>query len=126
MLCGRDIVRRNEQKDKKKYPDVTKIINLVYVLTFFILVDLTATLYWIANDLGHEANPIMNFFLAYSPLLCVIAKLGLSGVGIFILYYFRKRFTETIFKILLALNLVYIAIFVYHLWGLLFLLFSTI
>jgi len=105
---------------------VRKIVNLVYVLTFFILVDLTATLYWVANDLGHEANPLMNLFLEYSPLLFVIAKLGLSGVGIFILYYFRKRFTKAIFKILVGLNLVYISIFVYHLWGLLFLLVSTI
>lgn len=103
-----------------------KIVRLVYILTVFILIDLTATIYWVANDLGHEANPIMAFFLEISPLLFVIAKLGLSGVGIWILYFFRKRFTKKIFKILLGLNLIYIAIFVYHLWGLLFLLFSTI
>ena len=75
-----------------------KIVNLVYVLTVLILIDLTATLYWVLNDLAHEANPIMDFFLQYSPLLFVIAKLGLSGVGIWILYYFRKRFKNTIFK----------------------------
>ena len=103
-----------------------KIVRLVYIVTVFILIALTATIYWVANDLGHEANPIMAFFLEISPLLFVIAKLGLSGVGIWILYFFRERFTEKIFKILLGLNLVYIAIFVYHLWGLLFLLFSTI
>ena len=102
-----------------------KIARLAYVLVIFILVDLTATIFWIANDLGHEANPIMAFFLEISPLLFVVAKLGLSGVGIWILYYFRKRFTNTIFHILLFLNLVYIAIFVYHLWGVLFLLVAT-
>jgi hypothetical protein len=102
-----------------------KIVRLVYILMIFILIDLTATIYWIANDLGHEANPIMAFFLEISPLLFVIAKLGLSAVGIWILYFFRRRFTATIFKILLALNLVYISLFVYHLWGLLFLLFTT-
>ena len=103
-----------------------KIVRLVYILTIFILIDLTATIYWVANDLGHEANPIMAFFLEVSPLLFVIAKLGLSAVGIWILYYFRKRFRASILKILLALNLVYIAVFVYHLWGVLFLLFLTI
>jgi hypothetical protein len=102
-----------------------KIVRLVYILTVFILIDLTATIYWIANDLGHEANPIMAFFLEISPLLFVIAKLGLSGVGIWILYFFRERFTKTIFKVLLGLNLVYISIFVYHLWGLVFLLLTT-
>ena len=103
-----------------------KIVRLAYVLAIFILIDLTATIFWVANDLGHEANPIMAFFLEVSPLLFVIAKLGLSAVGIWILYFFRKRFTDTIFRVLLGLNLVYIAIFVYHLWGALFLLFSTI
>ena len=102
-----------------------RIVRLVYILTIFILIDLTATIYWVANDLGHEANPIMAFFLEISPLLFVIAKLGLSGVGIWILYFFRQRFTKTIFHTLLALNLVYISVFVYHLWGLLFLLLAT-
>jgi hypothetical protein len=102
-----------------------KIVRLAYILTIFILIDLTATLYWIANDLGHEANPIMAFFLEISPLLFVIAKVGLSTVGIWILYYFRKKFTVVIFKVLLGLNCVYIAIFIYHLWGLLFLMMST-
>ena len=102
-----------------------KIVRLAYVLTIFIFIDLTATIYWIANDLGHEANPIMAFFLDISPVLFVVVKLGLSGAGIWILYYFRKRFTKTIFRILLFLNLVYISVFVYHLWGLLFLLLAT-
>ena len=102
-----------------------KIVRLVYVLTIFILIDLAATIYWVANDLGHEANPIMAFFLEISPLLFVIAKLGFSAIGIWILYFFRSRFTTTIFRILLGLNLVYISVFVYHLWGLLFLLMTT-
>jgi hypothetical protein len=67
----------------------------------------------------------MAFFLEISPLLFVIAKLGLSGVGIWILYFFRERLTKTIFKVLLGLNLVYISIFVYHLWGLVFLFLTT-
>ncbi|MAH51271.1 hypothetical protein CMI37_35970 [Candidatus Pacearchaeota archaeon] len=103
-----------------------KIVNLVYVLTFFILVDLIATLYWVVNELGTEANPIMNFFLSCSPLLFVVAKLGLSAGGVYILYFFRNRFKDTIFKSLVALNLIYISVFVYHLWGLLFLISTTI
>ena len=102
-----------------------QIVRLVYILTVLILIDLIATLYWVTNGLASEANPLMDFFLEYSPVLFVIAKLGLSGVGVWILYYFRKRFRNTIFKVLLGLNLVYIAVFVYHLWGLLFLIVST-
>jgi hypothetical protein len=101
------------------------IVRLVYILAVLILIDLTATLFWVSHGLATEANPIMDFFLQYSPLLFVVAKLGLSGVGVYILYYFRKRFKDRIFKILLGLNLVYLAVFVYHLWGVLFLLVST-
>tara|TARA_R110002020_G_scaffold29001_2_gene91825 strand:- start:1121 stop:1438 length:318 start_codon:yes stop_codon:yes gene_type:complete len=103
-----------------------QIVRLAYILAIFILIDLTATIFWIANDIAEEANPFMAFLLEISPLLFVIAKLGLSAVGIWILYYFRKRFTTAIFRILLFLNLTYITVFVYHLWGALFLLFSTI
>ena len=102
-----------------------QIVTLVYVLTFLILVDLTATIYWIANDLASEANPLLNFFLGASPALFVIGKLGMSAAGVLVLYTFRKRFTKFIFKSLVFLNLVYISVFVYHLWGLLFLVFTT-
>tara|TARA_B100000029_G_scaffold311698_1_gene304219 strand:- start:68430 stop:68747 length:318 start_codon:yes stop_codon:yes gene_type:complete len=103
-----------------------KIVRLAYILAIFILIDLTATICWVAYDLGQEANPIMAFFLDVSPLLFVLAKLGLSAAGIWILYFFRKRFTKVIFRALLVLNFIYISVFVYHLWGLLFLLFTTI
>ena len=33
------------------------IVRLACILTILILFDLTATIYWIANDLGVEANP---------------------------------------------------------------------
>ncbi len=98
-----------------------KFVRLTYLLTIFILFDLTATIYWVSNDLGHEANPIMAFFLDVSPLLFVLVKLGLSAGGIGILYYYRKRFSRKIFHILIALNLVYAVLFAYHLWGVLFL-----
>ena len=101
-----------------------KVIKLIYTLVIFILIDLTATIFWLANGLASEANPVMAYFLDISPLLFVIAKLGLSALGIWILYYFRKRFTSIIFQILLLLNLVYIVISIYHLYGVLFFLFN--
>ena len=101
-----------------------KVIRLTYTLVIFILIDLTATIFWLANGLASEANPVMDYFLDISPLLFVIAKLGLSAIGIWILYYFRKRFTSIIFQILLLLNLVYIVISIYHLYGVLFFLFN--
>ena len=88
----------------------------------------TATAYGAPKNcaISFSKSAIILKDIPLSPLLFVIAKLGLSAVGIWILYFFRKRFTETIFRILLGLNVVYISVFVYHLWGLLFLLFTTI
>ena len=102
------------------------IVRLVYFLTILIIFDLTATLFWINKGLATEANPIMDFFLEYSPLMFVLAKLGLSTAGIYILYFFRKKFKRKVFNVLLALNVIYLLVFVYHLWGALFLIFSTI
>ena len=103
-----------------------KIARLVYFLSILIIVDLTATLFWIKSGLATEANPVMDFFLQHSPVLFVITKLGLSGAGLYILYFFRKRFKRKVFYILLILNLIYLIVFGYHLWAALFLLFSTI
>ena len=100
-----------------------KIVNLAYVLTILILVDLIATLYWVHSGLATEANPLMNFYFEQSSFLFIFIKLGLSFSGISILYFFRKRFRKVILNILLGLNFIYIAVCLYHLYGMLFLLF---
>ncbi len=103
-----------------------KIARLVYFLSILIIIDLTATLFWVRNGLATEANPVMDFFLQHSPILFVLTKLGLSVGGLYILYFFGKRFKRKVFYILLILNLIYLIVFGYHLWAALFLLFSTI
>ena len=50
-----------------------RIVKLVYILAFLILVDLTATLFWVQNGLATEAYPIMDFFLQAAPILFVLA-----------------------------------------------------
>jgi hypothetical protein len=102
-----------------------KIVNLVYILTILIFIDLTATLFWVHGGLATEANPIMNFFFEQSSFLFVFIKLGLSFTGIYILHSFRKRFRKIILRSLLGLNFVYVSICIYHLWGMFFLLFKT-
>jgi len=99
-----------------------KIVNLAYILTVLIFIDLTATLFWVHAGWATEANPLMNFFLKSSPIFFVLAKLGLSFTGIYILYIFRRRFRKTILNILLGLNCVYVAVCIYHLLAMRFLL----
>tara|TARA_R100000664_G_scaffold2692_1_gene6523 strand:- start:1622 stop:1939 length:318 start_codon:yes stop_codon:yes gene_type:complete len=102
-----------------------KVVNLAYILTILIFIDLVSTLYWVNAGLATEANPIMNFFFEQSSLLFTCVKLGLSFGGILILYLARKRFRKAILNILLGLNFVYIAICGWHLWGMLFLVSQT-
>ena len=103
-----------------------KIVTLLYILTILTFVDLIATLFWIYGGWATEANPMMDFFLSYSSLSFVAAKLGLSFSGIYILYHFRKRFKTIILNVLLGLNLIYITLCAYHLLGMVFLLRTTI
>ncbi len=67
-----------------------------------------------------EANPLMKYYFDNSGLSFTLAKLGLSFTGIYALYYFRKDFKKMIFRAFLILNAVYLVVFLYHLYGLLF------
>jgi hypothetical protein len=102
-----------------------KVVNLAYILTILIFIDLTATLFWVHGGLATEANPIMNFFLTTSSLGFVVAKLGFSFTGVYILFVFRKKLRLVVLNSLVVLNLIYLAVCGYHLWGMLFLLFKT-
>ena len=102
-----------------------KIVNLAYILTVLIFIDLTATLFWIHGGLATEANPIMNFFFKQSSFLFVFVKLGCSFTGIYFLYSHRKRFRKIILRAMVGLNFIYVGVCMYHLWGMLFLLFKT-
>lgn len=102
-----------------------KIVNLAYILTVLILFDLIATLYWVHSGLATEANPLMNFYFEQSSFLFIFVKLALSFSGLSILYFFRTRFRKIILHTLLGLNIIYIGVCIYHLWGMLFLLFQT-
>jgi len=97
------------------------VVNLAYILTIMVFIDLISTLYWVNTGLATEANPIMNFFFEQSSVLFTLVKLGISFSGILILYFLRKRFRKIILSILLGLNFIYISVCMYHLWGMLFL-----
>jgi hypothetical protein len=99
-----------------------RIVKLSCILAILIFIDLVATLFWVHAGWAVEANPVMDFFLKFSPLLFVLGKLGLSFTGIYILYVLRTRFRKTILNILLGLNLIYATVCLYHLLAMLFLL----
>jgi len=93
------------------------ILFLLHCLVVFIFLDLIGTLFWVTAGLAEEANPFMDFFLTYSPLMFAAVKLGLSFTGIYVLYLFRKRFRKTIFYACLGLTLVYLLVAMEHIRG---------
>ena len=104
---------------------IRKIHILSSLLIVLILIDLVATIYWIASGSATEANPIMNYYLKHSILAFAIAKLSISFFSLSVLLKFKKRFKHFIFRSLFALTLVYAAVFGWHITGLLFLVFQT-
>ena len=102
-----------------------KVVNLAYILTILIFLDVLLTLYWVNAGLATEANPIMDFFFKQSSIIFTCAKLGMSFGGILILYCARTKFRKAVLNILLGLNFIYIAICGWHLWGMLFLMSQT-
>ena len=93
------------------------ILLLLNCLVFFIFVDLVGTIIWVTGGMAVEANPIMDYFLRYSPVLFAVVKLGLSFIGIYVLYLFRRRFRKIIFYSSFALTLIYLMVALHHLKG---------
>ena len=93
------------------------ILLLLNCLVFFIFLDLVATLCWVTFGLAEEANPLMNFFLKYSPVLFAAVKLALSFTGIYVLYLFRRRFRKIILYSSLILTFIYMLVALHHLQG---------
>jgi len=102
---------------------IRKIHTLSYILVFLILTDLLATIYWISTGAATEANPILNYYLGHSIVLFASVKLFISFASLSILLKFKKRFKHFIIKALFILSLIYVGVFVWHITGLLFLVF---
>lgn len=93
------------------------ILFLLNTLVVLIFIDLIGTLSWITIGIAEETNPLMDFFLKFSPLLFASVKLVMSFMGVYVLYLFRKRFSKTIFYSSLALTLIYMMVALHHING---------
>jgi hypothetical protein len=100
---------------------IRKIHILSSILIFLILTDLLATIYWVSTGQAVEANPILYYYLEHSILLFAAVKLFISFASLSILLKFKKEFKHFIFKILFALNLIYVGVLAWHISGVLFL-----
>ena len=81
------------------------------------LIDLVATMIWLTTGIATEANPIMNYFLAFSLPHFAIAKLLLTFAGVTILHLFRTKRNNLIFTASMILVAVYSVLTCWHVAG---------
>ena len=100
---------------------IRKIHTLSCLLIALVLLDLIATIYWVASGQAIEANPLLYYYLEQSIVLFASVKLFLSFASLSILLRFKQILKHFIFKVLFALNLIYVGVLGWHITGLLFL-----
>lgn len=86
------------------------IVAVILVLNLF---DAVATLVWLEMGMAVEANPVMEYFLRYGPVLFVTIKLGLVSGGTLFLWHQRER-PLAVVAIFIAF-LAYYLLMLYHL-----------
>lgn len=86
------------------------IVGVTIVLN---VVDAILTLIWIFMGFAEEANPLMALLLDVHPVLFVLGKLTLVGLGTIVLWRLRRRAAAVV--AIFAVFLTYYAIILYHL-----------
>lgn len=64
------------------------IVKVILVLN---LVDAVFTLIWVGSGLATEANPLLRELVHHHPVVFVLAKVGLVGLGSLLLWRLRRR-----------------------------------
>ena len=86
------------------------IIGGVLVLN---LLDAGLTVLWVHADLADEANPLIRHLVEEHPIVFVVAKMALVGLGTGLLWMRRHRPAAVVG--IFAVFLVYYALLLYHL-----------
>jgi hypothetical protein len=86
------------------------IVVVIFALNVF---DALMTIHWVLSGQANEANPLMDHVLEDSPGLFMVIKLGLVGLGSWLLWRLRHRAGAVIGIFLLFV--VYYVLFLYHL-----------
>jgi hypothetical protein len=79
------------------------------------LLDAMFTIFYIRSGVAVESNPLMDQALTASPVLFMIAKLGLVSLGVMLLWRLRDHRAARFG--LVATSTVYMTLLVYHLSG---------
>jgi hypothetical protein len=77
------------------------------------LADALLTLHWVSKGMAVEANPLLARLVVDSPVLFVIAKMSLVGLGSVLLWRNRQRASAVV--AIFAAFIVYYLLLLYHL-----------
>jgi len=92
-----------------------KYKKLASLLTILVFIDCTATIAWVASGLAYEVNPAMCFLISKSYLLFAIVKLTGSFLSILLIYYFRIKLKDCVYRALAGISIIYFLVCLYHL-----------
>lgn len=65
-----------------------QIVRWILILN---VLDATLTIYWVFTGQAKEANPLMDTLITTHPVLFVIVKCALVGMGSWLLWRYKKR-----------------------------------
>ncbi|MDJ0807350.1 MAG: DUF5658 family protein [Gammaproteobacteria bacterium] len=89
-----------------------KFKGLIFVLILLNVLDGTLTIAWIETGRAVEINPLMNMLIGVHPLLFMVIKILLVGLGAMLLWRFRDRAVALV-SLYLCIA-VYSVLMVYH------------
>ena len=99
-------------------PRARVVINILLpVLVLLTLIDLAATVFWVASGIATEANPILEAAIQKSFLLFAVVKIGLAYLGVLILRHHKRK--RIVFDLAMAAVFVYLGVTAWHVVGLL-------
>ena len=81
-------LRHSRDPSSWQSSDVGSLLGLVFI---FNALDAIATLAWIFKGTATEANPLMEWLISLHPVVFVVFKLTLVGLGSVLLYRFRHN-----------------------------------
>ena len=85
------------------------ILAMIFIMSVF---DGVLTILWVLSAQAVEANPLWANLLEFHPLVFMVAKTGLVGGGVYLLW--RHRLLVASVLATFALFLVYYTLIVYH------------
>jgi hypothetical protein len=90
----------------------TTMFAMVKSILVLNLIDAVLTIYWVRNGLAYEMNPLLAESVQHFPIMFVLIKLSLVGLGVYVLW--RNRSNRLAMGAIFVAFAAYFGLFLYH------------